>query len=273
VTPEGEHGLVVPMRAVIDEKTKNRRWQIVPAPSGYVQSKALTPYGWKVEYLEASGRQFAQEFLGGLSGPVGASFTYLAFVHPGWGPRRAAEMLFGTTAVAGGAATLLPYPTGGEELLTRKVFAKPGGGPHDPSEVTRFLAMWNTPGRFVPAGSLIRNNPDANPTLVFEPDAIECRVPIEVQLGSQGGGPGLAIARGVVVLRVTREAAPDFFRELDADRQAGASAGLSDRPTAAVLATRVIPWRVARIESDLRVLSPQERGEPERGMPGGMPGM
>jgi hypothetical protein len=47
VTPEGEHGLVVPMRAVIDEKTKNRRWQIVPVPTGYVQSKLLTPYGWR----------------------------------------------------------------------------------------------------------------------------------------------------------------------------------------------------------------------------------
>ena len=33
------------------------------------------------------------------------------------------------------------------------------------------------------------------------------------------------------------------------------------------------PWRVFRIESDLRPMTPQERGEPERGMPGGVPGM
>jgi hypothetical protein len=182
-------------------------------------------------------------------------------------------LLVGASAVAGGAASHLPYPQGGEEHLTRNVFAKPGGGSHDPAEVTRFLALWNTPGRFVPAGSLIRNNPDANPTLIFEQDAIECRVPVEVQLGSYSGGPGLSVARGAVVLRVTREAAPDFFRELDANRQAGASAGLSDRPNAAALSRLMIPWRVARIESDLRPLSPQERGEPEKGMGGGMPGM
>jgi hypothetical protein len=220
-----------------------------------------------------SGRQFSQEFLGGLSGPAKGPFAYLAFVHPGWGARRAVELLVGLSAVAGGVATHLPYPAGGEEHLTREVFAKPGGGPHDPSDIIRFRALWNAPGRIVPAGSLVRSNTDASPTLVFEPDAIECRVPVEVQLGSQAGGPGLAVARGTVVLRVNREAAPDFFRELDTNRQAGASAGLSDRPNVAALSGRVIPWRVARIESDLRPLSPQERGEPERAMPGGMPGM
>jgi hypothetical protein len=273
VTPEGEHRLAVPMRAVIDEKTKTRRWQIVPTPGGYIKSRSLTPYGWQVEYLEASGRQFSQEFLGRLSGPGSAPFAYLAFVHPDWGPMRAVETLVGLPAVAGGPATLLPFPPGGEEYLTRKVFSKPGGGPHDPSDVTRFLALWNTPARFVPAGNLVRNNPDTNPTLVFEPGAIECRVPIEVQLGSQGSGPGAAVARGAVVLRVTREAAPDFFAELDSNRKAGTSAGLSDRPNSAAFANRVIPWRVVRIESDLRPMSPQERGEPQQGMPGGMPGM
>ena len=45
------------------------------------------------------------------------------------------------------------------------------------------------------------------------------------------------MARGTVVLRVTREAAPDFFAELDSNRQAGASAGLSDRPSAAAFPT------------------------------------
>ena len=41
----------------------------------------------------------------------------------------------------------------------------------------------------------------------------------------------------------------------------------------AAFSDHVIPWRVFRIESDLRPMTPQERGEPERGMPGGMPGM
>jgi hypothetical protein len=272
VTPEGEHGLVVPMRAVIDEKTKNRRWQILPVPGGFIKTRSLTPYGWQVEYLEMSSRQFSQEFLSRLSGPASTPFAYLAFVHPGWEPRRAVELIVGLPAVAGSAATLLPLPQGGEEYLTRKVLSKPGGGTHDPSDITRFLALWNAPNRFVPAGNLIRNNPDTNPILVFEPEAVECRAPIEVQLGGQVGGPG-AMARGTVVLRVTREAAPDFFRELDSNRIAGLSAGLSDRPSAAALSSRAIPWRVVRIESDLRPLSPQERGEPERGMPGGMPGM
>ena len=44
---------------------------------------------------------------------------------------------------------------------------------------------------------------------------------------------GWNVARGAVVLRVCRQDGPDFFRELDANRQAGTSAGLSDRPNAA----------------------------------------
>jgi hypothetical protein len=271
-TPEGEHRLVVPMRAVIDEKTKTRRWQIVPTPEGYIKSKSLSPYGWQVEYTEASARQFSQEFLSRLSGPGSAPFAYYAFVQPGWEPRRAVELLVGVPALAGGAATLLPFPPGGEEHLSREVFSKPGGGSHDPSDIARFMTLWITPTRFVPAGTHARNNPDFNPTLTFEPDAIACRVPIEIQLGSQSGGPGASLARGAVILRVTRSADPDFFAKLDANRQAGASAGLSDRPSAA-FSDHVIPWRVFRIESDLRPMTPQERGEPERGMPGGMPGM
>jgi hypothetical protein len=271
-SPEGEHRLVVPMRAVIDEKTKNRRWQIAPAQEGYIKSRALSPYGWQVEYAEVSARQFSQEFLGRLSGQAGAPFAYYAFVAPGWGPRRAIELLVGVPALAGGAATLLPYPPGGQDHLTQQVFTKPGGGKHEPSDVSLFMVLWKTPTRFVPAGTHVRNNRDVNPTLVLEQDAIECRVPIEVQLGGMASGPGASLARGAVILRVTREADPEFFSRLDANRSAGTSAGLSDRPTAA-LTSRVIPWRVVRIESDLRPMTPQERGEPERGMPGGMPGV
>ncbi|HET6572743.1 MAG TPA: hypothetical protein VFG68_04005 [Fimbriiglobus sp.] len=272
VTPEGEHQLVVPMRAVIDEKTKNRRWQISPEREGYIKSRALSLYGWQVEYLEATGRQFAQDFLGRLNSPGGAPFAYAAFVHPGWGPRQAVGLLAGLPALAGSPATLLPYPPGGVEHLTQKVFSKPGGGPHDPSDVARFVALWRTPGRFVPAGTYARNNPDVHPTLSLEQDAVECRVPIEVQLGAQRGGPGASLARGALILRVTRASIPDFFATLDANRKAGASTGLSDRPST-VFANQAIPWRVIHIETDLRPVSPQELGEPERGMPGGMPGV
>jgi hypothetical protein len=272
-TPEGEHRLVVPMRAVIDEKTKNRRWQIAPAQGGYIKSRVLTPYGWQVEYVEASARQFSQEFLSRLSNPGGAPFAYLAFVHPGWDPKRAVDTIIGVPAIAGGPATLLPYPAGGEEHLSRKVFTKPGGAQHDATDVARFMTLWNTPARLVPAGTYMRNSPETNPTLIFEPDVITCRVPIEIQLGGHSSGPGAALARGALLLRVTREAIPDLFNELDSSRKEGATAGLSDRPTNTSFANRIIPWRVVRIETDLRPLTPQERGEPERGMPGGMPGM
>ncbi|HVK13459.1 MAG TPA: hypothetical protein VM597_32200, partial [Gemmataceae bacterium] len=149
-TPEGEHSLVIPMRAVIDEKTKNRRWQITPAAGGYIKdrTRALTPYGWQVEYLDVSARQFSQDFLARLSGPAGSPFAYLAYVHPGWDTRRAVSVFVGMPAVGGGPTTVLPFPPGGEEHLTRKVFTRPGGAAHDPADVGRFLALWNTAGRF-----------------------------------------------------------------------------------------------------------------------------
>jgi hypothetical protein len=271
--PEGDFGLVVPMRAVIDEKTKARRWQILPIPGGYVKTKSLTPYGWQVEYLEASGTRMAQEFLGRLSVPGSAPYAFLAYVQPDGTPKHANALFAALTATAGGPATLLPYPPGGEQYLTQKVFTRSGGGQLDPADAARFLVLWNTATRFVPAGNFVRNNTETHPTLVMEPDRIECRVPIEIQLGSQVGGPGAAIARGSVVFQATRQAAPDFFNDLDANRKAGLSAGVSDRPPSDAVARPAIPGRVVRIESDLRPMTPRERGETERGMPGGMPGM
>ena len=79
ITPEGEFSLVVPMRAVVDDK-KARKWQILPAQDGYVKSVNLTRYGWMVQATEMHGRAFAAEFLSHTSQPGGSPIAFLGFV-------------------------------------------------------------------------------------------------------------------------------------------------------------------------------------------------
>jgi hypothetical protein len=279
VTPEGEHELVVPMRAVIDEKTKRRRWQIAPTPSGYLKTKKLTLYGWLVEYLEASGRQFAFDLMAHLNNPGGAQLAYMGFIDPGSDPQRAGDLLKKVSesapqrgGVAGAVAAIVsPSPAGALEYLTQKVFTRPGGGPLDPSDLSRFVSLWNTPGKLVPAGAMSRSNPEKDPVLSLEPDAVECRMPIEIALGGSQG-PSPLIARGLVVMRTTAAADPRLFADLTAARQAGASAGLSDRPpSTAEFVNRRVPWRVVRIESDLRPLPSNVREMNMPLGPGGVP--
>jgi hypothetical protein len=276
VSPEGEHGLVVPMRAVIDEKTKQRRWQIAVAPGGYIDARQqrLTPYGWAIERLEASGRNLAQELMARLA-RGDTSAAYLMFIHPEVrDPQQAADLLDrieATTvprgAVVGGPTVIVPHPPGAGEYLTQKVLSKPGGGPHDPAAAARFASLWNTPNKILPAGSTARNNPDTNSTLFIGPEAIEYRVPIEIQLGSMG--PMASAARGAIVLRATAEADPKLFADLSAARQAAASAGLSDTPAPPPeLANPRIPWRLVRVESDLQPMPSAMREASGMPMPG-----
>ncbi len=274
VTPEGEHGMVVPMRAVVDEKTKRRRWQIALAPGGFVKTRNLSRYGWLVEYLEGSGRQYAYDMMANLNTPGGGRTAYMGYIDPALDPQRATALLKSVSAtatprggVAGSAATAVPpSPPGAMAYLTGKVFTKPDGGPHDSADQARFAALWNTPGRITPAGAVTRSGPETNPILRIEPDAVECHMPIDIILGGQG--PATLSAKGVIVMRVVAAADPALFADVNSARQAGASGGLSDRSvvTSDVL-NHHVPWRVVRIESDLRPIAQTN----PMGMPPGMP--
>jgi hypothetical protein len=275
VTPEGEQGLIVPLRAMIDEK-KARNWQILVTPGGYVKSRDLTRYGWMIDHLEKSGRGFAQELMSRLAQPGQAEVAYLAYVQPGQEPERALKMLSqvaaaapARAAAAGTAiANLLPEPPDMRANLPR-LFARPDGQPATAADLPRFLFVWTHPNRIIPAGTTLKANPEKYPVLRVVGDEIELRDPVELQLTDIAtGGP---TARGWLVLRVPAGADPQLLADLHAAHDAAKAGGAprTGQPAAEVT-TRDVPWRLVRIESDLRPARQAQPGMPDPAMmPGG----
>ena len=272
-TPEGEFSLQVPMRAEIDEK-RNRQWQFSIPPEGLVKSQTMTEYGREVAALEASAQRFVFDFMSLLGTEGQEPLAYLGFVHPGGSPERAADVASKVNAarvpqaaIAGGLALSGPFPRpeGWYEYLTGTVFAKPDGGPKTEYDLARFKLAWFSPGRLARAGSVLKSSVDINPVLMVTGDAVEVQFPVELMLGtSTATGPSAARAR--LVVRVTRDADPQVFADLEKARAAGTATvpggNVKGRPSA---------WRVVRLESDLNVVTetPGPGGPGMPGMPGG----
>lgn len=271
-TPEGEHGLVVPMRAIVDEN-KARRWQFIPTQDGYVKTATLTRYGWQVAAIEADARRFVQEFLGRSSTPDRGVFAFLGYVQPGTDPQSAAATLSAAirqadprAALAGNLArpeVSLPVPPDWKSYLMDRVFALPGGAKAPPEIAQRLLAYWMMGGRLIPAGTINRTNPDQNPILLLPsdggPGTVEMRYPIEVGVGDTSGSP--TVARGTVVIQVPQGQAGPLLAELATGRAAGSGAPKANTPPADLQTLTRLPWRVVRLESDLKPLpSPAQAG-------------
>lgn len=282
-SPEGEYGMELPMRAVVDDKG-GRRWQIQPpGPDGYVKTRKLTRAGWEAAALEADGQAFGRELLLRMGQPGQAPALYLGYVHPGYDPNRAATTLNQFAVAADPLAALTgagslpavraellprdrqPLPPGWYETLTQKVFGKPDGSPLAAADVERLWRAFSTPAQIAPSGSILRNNPDTNTVLAVGADAVELRMPVEVQTGSSGMLP--TAYKGRLVFRLPPDAAASFLaRRADAAK----SGELTTRPPDDLAPTRQ-PWRLARVESDLKVVQ-AEMPQQSRGGPGGMGG-
>lgn len=278
ITPEGEHKIVVPMRAVLDEKTRQRSWHVSPPREGFVTGRNLTRYGWMIEHTEYSGRTFGQEFVGLLMAAGQTPLAYLGYVHPGMTFPEARQMLapFAATtmgrAAIGGAPAGVPYvysKLSDAEARLRTIFTRPNGAPATPEQFRTFLFCWETPGRIAPPGSVLKSNMDTNTVLFLDKDRVELRIPVELSLLADASGQ--AAARGKIVLRPEPASEAALLRELAEAREAAATSPKTEEPPSDVQ-TRPLPrWRVVRIESDLvPIFNPKGPGP---GGPGGMSGM
>lgn len=272
LTPEGEHEIVVPMRAIVDEK-KNRQWQIAPQPDGYVKGYNLTRYGWMVQYAEISGRNFVQDFLAFTSTPGQSPVAYKAFVQPGVAPQdgikhftsmvNTLDSRSALTGTAGG--TYAPQTPGMAEYLRDKMFTKPGGARPTDLELERFLMFWNG-SRLLTYGTILKNQPDTNATAWIENDRPVVRVPAEFGIG--GDGRSATAARAKVIVAIPADAQHSFLKELSEAKANTASSTKTSEPPKE-LQSVVLPWRVVRVESDLVAVA----AAPGREGPEGMPGM
>jgi hypothetical protein len=260
-TPEGDRMLLVPMQATVDRGV--RQWQINAAGDGFFQPGArnLTRYGWMVEYLEAAGRQYAMQFLFAVDRPESRRGAFQMF---------AQDPAAATAAGVGAAVAGLPAAIGRgqadyEQALAGKLFSLPGGGTPGPDDLARFRQCWER-GGIGRAGSTLRDSPDTSPILRVADGAVELRVPVELTM-SAAHGSATEAARGKLVLRA---ADPALAGDLAAAKQAK---GVATPEPPKDVVSRQIPWRVVRIESDLKMIQPPApTGGPGEGGPGGMMG-
>lgn len=278
LTPEGEHRIVVPLRAVVDEKTRQQAWYVNPPREGFVTGRKLTRYGWLIEHTELTGRTFGQEFMGLLMGAGQAPMAYLGYVYPGLSPAEARDILvpIGVTArgraAVGGAPGGWPYifPKLSEfEPRLRALFTRPNGAPATPDQFRAFLMAWESPGRISPPGSVLKQNPDINSVLYLDKDRIEYRIPMEMAV--LGDTSGQAAARGRIVLRPDQATEAALLQELAAAREAIGASPRTDEPPPDIKSRPGPRWRVVRIESDMVPLF-NPKSDPRGAGPGGMPG-
>jgi prepilin signal peptidase PulO-like enzyme (type II secretory pathway) len=269
--PEGDFDLVVPMRAEIEDN-RQRRWMIVPSKEGYVKGRKLTPYGWFVEGVEQSGRQFASDMMYTLSKPGAANIALAGYVLPDSDMVRTtklAEAVMTTTpgrmAVAGSMGIWPAVPPGAEQALT-ELFARPDGKPLTDNDRRTFRDAWTNPQRLTPAGIGLKSNTDTATQLTFSDGKVKLSHAAELVL-SQEGQPA-PTARAKVLLQVGAGAEAELVAELNRFRDAAATDPKLDAPSAEIIdKSRAVPWRVTGMVWHFNAV-----GDPRAAPPGGPPG-
>ena len=274
--PEGDFELVVPMRAEVEDN-RQRRWMIAPTKEGFVKARKLTPYGWLVEGLEQSGRQFASDMMLMLSRPGSFNLAYAAYVQPDSDPRRASKLveatnstLPGRTAVAGAVGYWPAVPPGSEQALI-DLFARPDAKPLSENDRRVFREAWGSPQRITPPGVTLKSNSDTATLLSLENSHVSLAQSAEIVLSQDGQPP--PTARAKVLLKLPAAAEAELVNDLNRLRDEAATAARTEEPPADYLLNpRVVPWRVVRIVSDLKAVPISREGGPG-GPPGGGGGM
>lgn len=272
--PEGSFPVLVPLKGVegvTAGEGGGRQWMIVrPQSGGFVQHDKVerTPYGWLVGQLENDGGEFGRAYIQSVAGGPGVhAYLYQAFVADGgtageWLSVVRDPVKARAFAVALGANTAATG-RGYSQHLATDFYRLPGGAEPTPGQRDRFLASWNVLG-LVEAGKRLKDAgggvPDKELFITLADDAVEVYVPVELPILSTAGK--LETARGRLVVACKD---PELLAEVKARKSAAATAPRSRTFSETVAWTKPIPWRVARVESDLAPVTSHQKGPPGGG--------
>ena len=286
--PEGEFNLIVPMIATVE--SGKREWQVATF-DGYVQDAQgakRTPYGWMVEWLDKTSQSTVDQFLQAASARTNVDgipmmipdallaqpVAYEVFTK-GKISKETGERIVVTAyerAKITGALGLF-WPTSPEYAkgLQKDFFVQvplPDGKMMADATREDLLFCWTNVAfdKITMSGRTLSNSPDKNSMIRFFPDRVEISVPIELKLLKSDPKNSAALGRMVLTLDD-----PVILAKLTEAREVGLKAGQSmnfpdDLP-------RACPWKVTRIESNLKIVRtgpPPGGGPPGGGPPGGM---
>ena len=273
--PEGTFPIHIPLKGVDSTAGSEggRQWQIEFSSAGYIDKEhgTLTPYGWYVLNLTITGGDVSRQFLAGSSTTREArTGVFLDF-----GPSKPEDLTFlnpmftaaaqARAAVVGIVAANAWIP--GPEFLNYtadKLFTLPGGAKPDAEKLKAFRSAWNSVG-VVRAGERLRDSADTNDQVSFLPNAIEFRSPIEIPMLATKGDS--VAARGRLILICDD---PSIVAEVKKLRESADPSQGTTRPVDG-MSLKQIPWRVLRIESDMKPVRQEQKGPGGPGGPGGPP--
>lgn len=265
--PEGVFPVQFALRAVDaggPEGGAGRQWQFIPGQNGFLRDEPkLTPYGWLLLDLQRQGREEAVKFL--AESQNRAARPYAAYRAAEMAGDPAVRLLSRDAGAARVAAVGVPAGLGWQvsepivAATAAKLFRLPGGKQPTPEQGRAFLTAWSAMG-LLPAGTRLRQSVDTFDITTVTDAAVEVRVPVELPLVSVKGDMA---ARGRVVMACTDPALLDELKRLRAE--AKPDGGSIAPPGTARPRT---PWRLDRIESDMKPVSSRESEGPPQ--PGGM---
>lgn len=271
--PEGLFLINIPLRGfdpLPGSDAGGRQWKVLSTPNGFIDKDRarLTAYGWLMVHLTYTGAEYTRRFMGVSSSSREARCTaFLDFhsnadEHVRFFKPVSPEAAQARSAAVGALAGYNFRP--GPEFLhySAKILYKlPDGGEPDASRAKAFAEAWDVTG-IVKAGERLRDSADINDAISMTDTAIYYRSPIEIPLTATRGD--VLAAKGGVVLICDD---PKIVQDAKRLRESGTSTATLDRPPEG-LASRTIPWRLQRIESDMKPVKMEMRGP---GPPGGMP--
>ena len=267
--PEGQFELTMQMQQSLNSQ-QELAWQIRLPAQGFVHSAKLTNYGFLIRDMETTAAALVYQDMLPLFGVIGQNAVLVpTFAEPMTNAPHGLRLMqqsIGRVAAMGGPGFVYPEPKDYAEQIAMRFFT-----PADRSDPSRerlqrdqFLSVWRS-GRITPPGSIITENRDTGPILTITDKIAELRMPIELQMPN--GATAQTGARGAVVLVCDN---PTFMLKLKEARAAAASESameMQDR----TLKFENIPWKIVRIESDMKQVSKkQPQSAPGGGGPGGM---
>ena len=270
-TPEGEFPMIIPMEATV-EKGK-REWQI-KGFDGYVQDSPgtkRTPYGWLVEWLDYTGKMTVDQFLKTAAAPTLANGTVIflpdailaqplayEMFHTGSVPKTVDSRIVVTAVdrmmLTGGLGLFWPTSPAYIKGMQGEFFVQtplPDGKMNpDANAKEDFQYCWTNIAfeKITPAGRTFQNTTDKNAMIRFFPDRVEIHIPIELK--TQKADPKNSGALGRMVLTLDDKS---VLAELNEARELGLK-GTRSENLPPELQKKPSAWKVARIESNLRVL-------------------
>lgn len=279
--PEGEFQMSIALKKSIVEGKPQPVWQVLPPQNeatNYVRPLWFSTYGERIRDMEIAAHSLVyNQFLNAVSSKAQQASIFRAFGEEQPDPTRTYDKLVSDwqlrLALYGGLGAYSPEPgenspewllklalSGGLNATEARhryfALAENHFKPLEPANALderkmreAFIEFWRH-GEFRRPNTVIPKNPDVNMILVPGEEAWYARVPIEMQPSATG----LIACRGVVVLKLDNK---EFLKLLNESKADAARHEVQYRPAPVV----PVPWRVVRIESDLRAQAPQ-RNQP-----------